>query len=92
VISIKLGDSIIAGSPGAVAGSKKGGFKKSGFKSAFVSVEGDVSGGSGAQKLKAAAGEGQESALNKVGARSQLIESDTEDEGYDVYDPNVPTD
>jgi len=27
-----------------------------------------------------------------VAARSELVESDTEDEGYEVYDPRRPTD
>jgi hypothetical protein len=85
VISIKLGEA--AANAGAGAGSggfKKGGFKKTGFKSAFVPV-----GGAGEAKEDAAVKKEEE---EKTAAKSELIESDTEDEGYEVYDPRKPTD
>lgn len=79
LISIKLGGE---------AGEKKGGFKKSGFKSAFVAVgEGDV-------KME----EEKVDVKQDLGARKVVVdgglevESDTEGEGYEVYDPRFPTD
>jgi hypothetical protein len=89
VISIKLGE----GAAAAGGGFKKGGFKKSGFKSAFVSV----GGGDAAAVAKEDGGlrkqEGESrTGLPPVAAKSELVESDTEDEGYEVYDPRRPTD
>ncbi|KAK4124808.1 hypothetical protein N657DRAFT_655024 [Parathielavia appendiculata] len=94
VISIKLGEAA-GGAGGAVAGAavggfKKGGFKKTGFKSAFLPV-GDGGGAGEAKGDVAAAGERKEGG-EKTGLRSALVESDTEDEGYEVYDPRKPTD
>ena len=78
---------------GGSGGFKKGGFKKSGFKSAFA----PVGGGGGAPAP-------EENVLedNKEGVKSELVrkavlmdesvESDTDDEGYEVYDPRRPTD
>lgn len=63
----------------AAGGFKKGGFKKSGFKSAFGAKE----------------EEKQQEKVTKpqmLGAGPELVESDTEDEGYEVYDPRFPTD
>ncbi|KAH7201128.1 hypothetical protein BKA60DRAFT_641672 [Fusarium oxysporum] len=73
-------------------GFKKGGFKKSGFKSAFTKVE---SGGPAAttttEKPKPAST--LEPAPVNPGLQKNLSpESDTEDEGYEVYDPRFPTD
>jgi len=93
VISIKLGDA--AGGPAAAGGSgagpgggfKKGGFKKAGFKSAFTAVGDDAP---AAKDDKDAAGAGD--AGPKPAARRELVESDTDDEGYEVYDPRFPTD
>jgi hypothetical protein len=90
LISIKLGEAGTgnSGAGGAVAaggGFKKGGFKKSGFKSAFGSVT-DIDDGS--TKDGAAA--------NNLVKEKKILddadESDTEDEGYEVYDPRKPTD
>ncbi|KAJ8108322.1 hypothetical protein ONZ43_g6461 [Nemania bipapillata] len=78
------------GAGAAAAGFKKGGFKKSGFKSAFAPVGG-------------AGGEDAETKMEKVPAvipgredltatRDLDVESDTEDEGYEVYNPRFPTD
>jgi len=92
VISIKLGEA--AASVGAGGGGfKKGGFKKSGFKSAFAPVD-DSAPGATASTEKPDLGKQYEA---PVGAgfgskKSELLESDTEDEGYEVYDPRKPTD
>lgn len=81
VISIQLG------SGGPV---KKGGFKKSGFKSAFTPVGGEAAGEGPVVKKEEGAGEEVKSAaLRGLGGDA---ESDTEDEGYEVYDPRFPTD
>ncbi|KAL0468853.1 hypothetical protein QR685DRAFT_317618 [Neurospora intermedia] len=98
VISIKLGEAA-AGGAGAAGGGgggfKKGGFKKSGFKSAFVLVGENKS----ATSATAAPAPGTSSDTAPDGQpgikralRSELVESDTEDEGYEVYDPRKPTD
>ncbi|KAK4237891.1 hypothetical protein C8A03DRAFT_44305 [Achaetomium macrosporum] len=93
VISIKLGNSTEPGT-GGEGGFKKGGFKKTGFKSAFVPVgnapapakeDGGARGGLLGKSRKE--GDGRNAA-----AKSELVESDTEDEGYEVYDPRKPTD
>ncbi|KAI3327299.1 hypothetical protein HD806DRAFT_531878 [Xylariaceae sp. AK1471] len=94
LISIKLGGGGDANTTGndkgsAATGFKKGGFKKSGFKSAFAPV-GGAGGEDGETKTETAPiipGREDTSAT-----RDLNIESDTEDEGYDVYDPRFPTD
>ena len=85
LISIKLGGD---SSAGGGAGFKKAGFKKGGFKSAFAPAD-DV----------AAAPEGRAddvvkkgSVATKVLEGGTTVESDTEDEGYEMYDPRHPTD
>lgn len=80
-----------AAAAAAAGGFKKGGFKKSGFKSAFGPVGGA---GTGAEDV--------EMKTDKVpvmpgreeldATRSLDVESDTDDEGYEVYDPRFPTD
>ncbi|KAK4102363.1 hypothetical protein N658DRAFT_470050 [Parathielavia hyrcaniae] len=97
VISIRLGEAAAAanaaGGAGGSGGFKRGGFKKSGFKSAFVPVGGSGS-GAGDPKgdtVAATAGERKDGG-EKTGMKSELVESDTEDEGYEVYDPRKPTD
>jgi hypothetical protein len=89
VISIKLGE----GAAAAGGGFKKGGFKKSGFKSAFVSVGGGDAAGVAKEDggLRKQEGESR-MGLPPVAVKSELVESDTEDEGYEVYDPRRPTD
>lgn len=81
LISIKLGGDEGGSSGGSF---KKGGFKKSGFKSAFVSVEGD----------ETVAVPVEEARTTKVGKIDDEmgVESDTDDEGYEMYDPRRPTD
>ncbi|KAI1119859.1 hypothetical protein F5Y10DRAFT_259503 [Nemania abortiva] len=72
------------------SGFKKGGFKKSGFKSAFAPVGG---GGAGDVEMKV---EGTPAVIpgreDVAMARDLDVESDTEDEGYEVYNPRFPTD
>lgn len=104
VISIQLGGGgggekpqAAGGGGGGGGGFKKGGFKKSGFKSAFAPVDGEGDAEKEAKEVKE-----DEAADVKVkslelqragggGARDDA-ESDTEDEGYEMYDPNFPTD
>ncbi len=92
VINIKLGGGETAGPGAGGGGFKKGGFKKTGFKAAFGSAKeedvaaagtgpGTVSSGGGLAKQEG------EAKMGLVGA-----ESDTDDEGYEVYDPRKPTD
>lgn len=96
VISIKLGEAASAsgggpgGGGGAASGFKKGGFKKSGFKSAFV----PLGGGAAPAPVKDDGPLKREEVGVKSGLapKSELVESDTEDEGYEVYDPRKPTD
>ncbi|KAI1502068.1 hypothetical protein F5X99DRAFT_418157 [Biscogniauxia marginata] len=96
LISIKLGENnSSSGGGGAAAGGvfKKGGFKKSGFKSAFAPTP-VSSGGTGANaaddaKDRKAALPGRE---ERPILRDENVESDTEDEGYEVYNPRFPTD
>lgn len=92
VISIKLGEAAAggtsAGAPGGGGGFKKGGFKKSGFKSAFVPVGESAT----PTATPAPATKDDTMAEIKKAPRSELVESDTEDEGYEVYDPRKPTD
>ncbi|KAJ3520364.1 hypothetical protein NM208_g13738 [Fusarium decemcellulare] len=89
LISIKLPGQEGSSSSGG-GGFKKGGFKKSGFKSAFTKVE---SSGAGPAAEKPKPTNALESAPIKPGLQKNLAaESDTEDEGYEVYDPRFPTD
>ena len=97
VISIKLGEAAsAAGGGGAPAGGgfKKGGFKKTGFKSAFVPVSGPSAdaGGTAATPAAPVAAKKPDEEVRRPGPRSELVESDTEDEGYEMYDPRKPTD
>lgn len=73
---------------GTGAGFKKGGFKKSGFKSAFSKVEGPATTAEKAPKPINAF----ETPVNPGLQKDVSGESDTEDEGYEVYDPRFPTD
>lgn len=72
---------------------KKGGFKKSGFKSAFAPVEGPdgAAGGKPATTTTTTAAADAPARPSLI-ASSSPAESDTEDEGYEVYDPRYPTD
>lgn len=84
LISIKLGGDG-GGSGTASGGFKKGGFKKAGFKSAFTPADGqgqDMDDKQGSAPSKAPV----------VAGHTSIVESDTEDEGYEIYDPRYPTD
>ncbi|KAI1307513.1 hypothetical protein F5Y03DRAFT_122204 [Xylaria venustula] len=102
LISIKLGaagdanananggDGKGAAAAGA-SGFKKGGFKKSGFKSAFAPVGGSGAAEDGdAEAEKTVAVPGRENITRNM--MDLDAESDTEDEGYEVYNPRFPTD
>lgn len=79
MISIKLGgDEMVK---------KKGGFKKGGFKSAFAPVEGPGS-APGSRDDKTQKGE----EVKPAKMLGEEDESDTEEEGYEHYDPMYPTD
>ncbi|KAI4600930.1 hypothetical protein KJ359_013093 [Pestalotiopsis sp. 9143b] len=88
LISIKLGEgggsSGGGGTTGAASGFKKGGFKKSGFKSAFAPAAGEEGKSAG------------DAPASDVVREKKIVglqdESDTEDEGYEMYDPRKPTD
>ncbi|KAI0465563.1 hypothetical protein F4859DRAFT_376680 [Xylaria cf. heliscus] len=112
LISIKLGSAAAAGGggandnnganasdgKGAAAAFKKGGFKKSGFKSAFAPVGGAGAGAGAAaedvemktEKTQVPVIPGREDSLAAI--RDLDVESDTDDEGYEVYNPRFPTD
>lgn len=82
LISIKLG-----GEGGTSGGGFKkvgGGFKKAGFKSAFAPADGE--------SVEAVKSEEVHKAEDKLGEDGEEVESDTEDEGYAMYDPRHPTD
>ncbi|KAM0450574.1 hypothetical protein ACHAPV_004818 [Trichoderma viride] len=89
---------------GGGGGFKKGGFKKTGFKSAFAPAEPAASADAQPTAATDAAHtladqrsgglmETRETASTlPLAYKSSLVESDTEDEGYELYDPRFPTD
>ncbi|KAK4170523.1 hypothetical protein QBC43DRAFT_7061 [Cladorrhinum sp. PSN259] len=89
VISIKLGEAASTATGGG--GFKKGGFKKTGFKSAFVPV-GFSAPAEETKKDNNQAKDDTPVGETGLAPKSDLVESDTEDEGYEVYDPRRPTD
>ncbi|KAL7928973.1 hypothetical protein V8C35DRAFT_205224 [Trichoderma chlorosporum] len=104
MVSIKLSDqdapSSSGGGGGGGGGFKKGGFKKTGFKSAFAPAEASTSTAAPSQPAATDASRKPANqaarALMDAGKtasyKGSLVESDTEDEGYEVYDPRFPTD
>ncbi|RDL41565.1 uncharacterized protein BP5553_01544 [Venustampulla echinocandica] len=93
LISIKLGGETGqigggSGNGGGGGGFKKGGFKKAGFKSAFAPADGEVV---GKEEVKSDEGTKKEQPLMVVD-QGAGVESDTEDEAGDMYDPRHPTD
>ncbi|KAI0376790.1 hypothetical protein F5Y04DRAFT_265765 [Hypomontagnella monticulosa] len=91
LISIKLGgDANPTSASGGGGGFKKGGFKKSGFKSAFTPIGGapDEEESSKPREVDTEYGTGKD---EKAIPRDLNAESDTEDEGYEVYNPRFPT-
>lgn len=97
VISIQLGGGGSGGGGGgsgdkpAGGGFKKGGFKKSGFKSAFAPAGGEDGGKDGKAKEDPAE-EVKVKSLGLQRAGGGDVESDTDDPGYEMYDPRFPTD
>jgi hypothetical protein len=88
LISIKLGGEGGEGSgEKAGGGFKKGGFKKAGFKSAFTPASDGVEPQPLAKEEVAKAPVESGKMERGVG-----VESDTDDEGYEMYDPRYPTD
>ncbi|WYZ39043.1 hypothetical protein EsH8_III_000957 [Colletotrichum jinshuiense] len=88
LVSIKLASNEQPQQAASAGGFKKGGFKKSGFKSAFAPV--DAPAVPDAPKSKA----GQALEADRLAIareRDRDIESNTEDEGYEYYDPRYPT-
>jgi hypothetical protein len=89
MVAIKLsGPDAVAPSSG---GFKKNGFKKTGFRSSFAPVE--VS--STTRIVDAKTDPPLLAGLDKAKRSfpgSESLESDTEDEGYEIYDPHRPTD
>ncbi|GAB1312467.1 hypothetical protein MFIFM68171_02677 [Madurella fahalii] len=92
VISIKLGEAASTSAGGSTGGFKKGGFKKTGFKSAFVPVGGAAAPATSTNKDEDVPKKDEEGLKSNQAPKSELVESDTEDEGYQVYDPRKPTD
>ncbi|KAI0551765.1 hypothetical protein F4679DRAFT_537888 [Xylaria curta] len=100
LISIKLGsagggdannNNSASANDGKGAAFKKGGFKKSGFKSAFAPVGGAPAAEDVEMKTeKAPVIPGRGNSLATTGDLD--VESDTDDEGYEVYNPRFPTD
>ncbi|CAN8099949.1 unnamed protein product [Discula destructiva] len=96
VISIQLGGggggpAGAGGGGGAGGGFKKGGFKKSGFKSAFAPIGGEEGKKEVAEEEEMVDVKVKSAALLGAG-RGESMESDTENEGYEMYDPRHPTD
>jgi hypothetical protein len=81
LISIKIGDTAGTGGGG---GFKKGGFKKAGFKSAFAPPEPEGRNDDGEEK--------RIEKDVKVLREGEEMESDTDEEDYEHYDPRFPTD
>lgn len=103
IVSITMGSNGDAGATATNAatmaastgggGFKKGGFKKSGFKSAFAPADGqDQSSDAAANAKTGALATGPSRVSKQAVLKDSLVESDTEDEGYEVYDPRFPTD
>ena len=90
LISIKIGGE--GGAGGGGAGFKKGGFKKAGFKSAFAPVEGEEGKGKEMGERDDVLRRGGNATEVKILSEGVVEESETEDEGYEMYDPRYPTD
>ena len=87
LISIKIGGEGAPGAGGGGGGFKKAGFKKAGFKSAFTPADGD------APVVDEDEGNGPKNIMTSARITGDKNgESDTEDEGYEMYDPRHPTD
>ncbi len=92
LISIKLGGET-GTSSGSGGGFKKAGFKKVGFKSAFKPAEGEEE--VKVDEAKQVGGHLKAENLNegsRMNPQYPPAESDTEEEGEEMYDPRKPTD
>lgn len=98
LVTIKLNDNgsvQTASSSASGGGFKKGGFKKTGFKSAMapLSLSTNTEAQNTQKDTPASAITGvAAAAVPKPLPKALGEESDTEDEGYEVYDPRYPTD
>lgn len=102
IVSIKIGQGdaqpgSASSAPGGAGGGgfKKVGFKKSGFKSAFAPADAPAAATTGPDPARAAPARPAEVLDERPlagGGRPDLVESDTDDEGYEHYDPRYPTD
>ncbi|KAJ6786950.1 hypothetical protein PWT90_04587 [Aphanocladium album] len=98
LVSIKMPDgggggggaATASGSGGGGGGFKKGGFKKSGFKNTMAPAEGRQAAQTTATTTTAAPV--QPDVVTTKPPLGIQGESDTEDEGYEMYDPRFPTD
>ncbi|KAK5999119.1 hypothetical protein PT974_01508 [Cladobotryum mycophilum] len=90
LVSIKLPNQEVATS--AAGGFKKGGFKKTGFKSAFTPVESSAPASDNVAKATGTIPDAPAQRPVPALHKDSGAESDTEDEGYEVYDPRFPTD
>jgi hypothetical protein len=85
LISIKLGGD--SGTNGGGSGFKKAGFKKAGFKSAFAPADGVP------MREEEKVEEVRKTSVPGMKMDDGVeVESDTDDEGYEMYDPRNPTD
>jgi hypothetical protein len=93
LVSMKLAGGDQQTGQQATGGFKKGGFKKSGFKSAFTPVEGATAAVKATpEPAKSEIGRALEASREKAAfVKKEELESDTEDEGYELYDPKYPT-
>ncbi|KAK4216829.1 hypothetical protein QBC37DRAFT_438596 [Rhypophila decipiens] len=102
IVSIKIGESAstsTSNSGGGGGGFKKGGFKKTGFVSAPTAAttapSADTIMEDRDEKVEPAskrARKEDDDIMSAEAVKSELFESDTDDEGYEVYDPRFPTD
>ncbi|EXF77558.1 hypothetical protein CFIO01_12174 [Colletotrichum fioriniae PJ7] len=88
LVSIKLASNEQPQQSTGGGGFKKSGFKKSGFKSAFAPVDAPNAPDAPRSKVGQAL---EADRLASARERDALIESDTDDEGYEHYDPRYPT-
>ncbi|KAK2770214.1 C2H2 type zinc finger domain-containing protein, partial [Colletotrichum kahawae] len=89
LVSIKLASAEQTTQATTTGGFKKGGFKKSGFKSAFTPIDTSAVVGQDAPRSKM----DQALQVGRLSREQELeCESDTDEEGYQSYDPRHPTD
>lgn len=91
IVSIKIPDA--EGAPlAASSGFRKGGFKKSGFKSAFGAPAGAAAPGRESEGRVVTQVHDECLDSGATGLQNQTLqESDSEDDGYERYNPRCPT-